>query len=116
MLTTHYEKIKLETKSAFLGSLVGHTLHAGTVSLYLTFHCYVLLKFDISLAGMIHKVGLLPICNHQQVPFAYKMYTHTNDLGWKQSNAFKNSFSINVQVDFLGVWYVTSYLTLDYPA
>lgn len=57
---------------------------------------------------MIHKVGLLPICNHQQVPFAYKMYTRTDRLGWKQSNGFKNSFSINVQVHFLGVWYVIS--------
>ncbi|KAF5355040.1 hypothetical protein D9756_005790 [Leucocoprinus leucothites] len=56
------------------------------------------------LGGMIHKVGLLPVCNHQQVPFAYKMYTRTDPLGWKQSNAFKKAFSINVQVDFLGVW------------
>jgi len=116
MLTTHYEKIKLEIRSVSLGSLVEHTLHAGRVSLHLTFYYDVSLKFDISLAGMIHKVGLLPICNHQQVPFAYKMYTRTNDLGWKQSNAFKKSFSINVQVDFLGVWYVISHLDLDYSA
>ena len=26
-----------------------------------------------ALAGMLHKVGLLPRCNHQQVPFAYAM-------------------------------------------
>jgi len=56
------------------------------------------------LAGMIHKVGLLPSCNHQQVPFAYKMYSRMDDLGWKQSNAFKKTFSIDVDIEFLGVW------------
>ncbi|KAF5348457.1 hypothetical protein D9756_009559 [Leucocoprinus leucothites] len=56
------------------------------------------------LAGMIHKVGLLPICNRQQIPFAYKMYTRCDPLGWQQSNSFKKTFSINVKIDFLGVW------------
>jgi len=56
------------------------------------------------LAGMIHKVGLLPTCNLQQVPFAYKMYTRSDDLGWAQSNAFKKTFSIDVDIDFVGVW------------
>ncbi|KIM49864.1 hypothetical protein M413DRAFT_438988 [Hebeloma cylindrosporum] len=56
------------------------------------------------LAGMIHKVGLLPACNHQQVPFAYKMYTSADDEGWKQSNAFKRTFSNAVDIEFLGVW------------
>ncbi|KAG9308955.1 hypothetical protein JVU11DRAFT_11257 [Chiua virens] len=57
-----------------------------------------------ALAGMIHKVGLLPRCNHQQVPFAYKMYTKEDNDGWEQSNAFKKAFSINVNIDFVGVW------------
>ncbi|TFK60892.1 hypothetical protein BDN72DRAFT_965473 [Pluteus cervinus] len=57
-----------------------------------------------SLAGMIHKVGLLPACNHQQVPFAYKMYTQADPAGWAQSNAFKKSFSIDVDIEFIGVW------------
>jgi hypothetical protein len=57
-----------------------------------------------ALAGMLHKVGLLPACNHQQVPFAYKMYSRTDDLGWKQSNAFKRCFSIDVDIEFIGVW------------
>ncbi|KAF5372302.1 hypothetical protein D9615_009237 [Tricholomella constricta] len=56
------------------------------------------------LAGMIHKVGLLPACNHQQVPFAYKMFTRVDDLGWKQSNAFKKAFSVDVPIEFIGVW------------
>ncbi|CAK5282832.1 unnamed protein product [Mycena citricolor] len=57
-----------------------------------------------SLAGMLHKVGLLPACNHQQIPFAYKMYTTTDVKGWKQSNAFKKAFSIDVDIEFIGVW------------
>ncbi|TEB20951.1 hypothetical protein FA13DRAFT_1742565 [Coprinellus micaceus] len=56
------------------------------------------------LAGMLHKVGLLPACNHQQVPFAYKMYKRPDEYGWKQSNAFKKAFSIDVDIEFLGVW------------
>ncbi|KAF5309618.1 hypothetical protein D9611_013957 [Ephemerocybe angulata] len=56
------------------------------------------------LAGMLHKVGLLPACNHQQVPFAYKMYKRPDEVGWKQSNAFKKAFSIDVDIEFLGVW------------
>jgi uncharacterized protein (DUF2235 family) len=56
------------------------------------------------LAGMIHKVGLLPTCNHQQVPFAYKMYTRCDHEGWHQSNAFKKAFAIDVDIEFLGVW------------
>ncbi|GLB40815.1 putative uncharacterized alpha/beta hydrolase domain (DUF2235) [Lyophyllum shimeji] len=56
------------------------------------------------LAGMIHKVGLLPACNHQQVPFAYKMYTRADEVGWKQSNAFKKAFSVDVPIEFIGVW------------
>ncbi|KAF8660902.1 hypothetical protein AX16_001530 [Volvariella volvacea WC 439] len=57
-----------------------------------------------SLAGMIHKVGLLPADNWQQVPFAYKMYTRTDGLGWEQSKAFKRAFSNDVGIDFIGVW------------
>ncbi|THU78087.1 hypothetical protein K435DRAFT_973673 [Dendrothele bispora CBS 962.96] len=57
-----------------------------------------------SLAGMVNKVGILPACNHQQVPFAYKMFTTTDEVGWKQSNAFKKTFSIDVDIEFIGVW------------
>ena len=55
---------------------------------------------------MIHKVGLLPACNHQQVPFAYKMYTKADPVGWEQSNLFKKTFSNDVDIEFLGVWSV----------
>ncbi|KAL0961236.1 hypothetical protein HGRIS_006201 [Hohenbuehelia grisea] len=57
-----------------------------------------------ALAGMIHKVGLLPASNHEQVPFAYKMYARTDVVGWEQSTAFKKAFSNDVTIEFLGVW------------
>ncbi len=57
-----------------------------------------------SLAGMLHKVGLLPANNHQQVPFAYKMYMRVDDIGWEQSNGFKKAFCIDVNIEFIGVW------------
>ncbi|KAG5638610.1 hypothetical protein H0H81_011500 [Sphagnurus paluster] len=57
-----------------------------------------------ALAGMLHKVGLLPACNHQQVPFAYKLYKSDDEIGWKQSNVFKRAFSVDVKIEFIGVW------------
>ncbi|KAF8224463.1 hypothetical protein L208DRAFT_1311097 [Tricholoma matsutake] len=57
-----------------------------------------------SLAGMIHKVGLLPADNFQQVPFAYKMYTRDDVVGWQQSTAFRQAFSVKVDIEFIGVW------------
>jgi uncharacterized protein (DUF2235 family) len=54
------------------------------------------------LAGMIHKVGLLPPRNIQQISFAYEFYTNDTPEGWKQSNDFKKTFSIDVSVYFLG--------------
>ncbi|KAI0756457.1 hypothetical protein C8Q80DRAFT_1264510 [Daedaleopsis nitida] len=54
-----------------------------------------------ALAGMIDKVGLLPACNHQQVPFAYSLY----ECGSREdSMMFKRMFSVNVMIDFIGVW------------
>ncbi|KAF8171238.1 hypothetical protein K438DRAFT_1853048 [Mycena galopus ATCC 62051] len=54
-----------------------------------------------SLAGMLHKVGLLPPWNRQ---FAYKMFKSRDEAGWKQSNIFKKTFSIDVPIEFIGVW------------
>jgi hypothetical protein len=34
------------------------------------------------------------------------MYSREDKTGWKQSNAFKKAFSINVEIEFVGVWYV----------
>ncbi|KAI0800501.1 hypothetical protein C8Q74DRAFT_1364224 [Fomes fomentarius] len=59
-----------------------------------------------ALAGMLHKVGLLPVCNHQQIPFAWSTYrlTKVQDPDWKKSSLFKDTFSTNVKIDFIGVW------------
>lgn len=32
------------------------------------------------------------------------MFTRTDELGWKQSTAFKKAFSIDVDIEFVGVW------------
>src|ERR1700733_9234994 len=53
---------------------------------------------------MLNKVGLLPAYNIQQVPFAYKMYTDTDNFGWLQSEEFKKTFCISVDIEFVGVW------------
>ncbi|TFK56427.1 hypothetical protein OE88DRAFT_1669809 [Heliocybe sulcata] len=57
-----------------------------------------------ALAGMLHKVGLLPTGNYQAVPFAYKMFKREGKKAWKQSTAFKKAFCVDVEVEFLGVW------------
>ena len=36
-------------------------------------------------------------------------------MGWEQSCAFRNTFSIAVKVDFLGVWYFSSIETSVFP-
>ena len=62
---------------------------------------------------MIHKVGLLPSNDLQQIPFAYKLYATADDNGWKQSNAFKKTFSYDVDIEFVGVWLVCILLLLS---
>jgi hypothetical protein len=54
-----------------------------------------------SLAGMLQGVGLLPAGNLQQVSFAYKIYKAGKK---KESEDFKNAFSVEVPIDFIGVW------------
>ncbi|KAI5477285.1 hypothetical protein MNV49_006506 [Pseudohyphozyma bogoriensis] len=56
------------------------------------------------LAGMLHKVGLLPANNHQQVAFAYKMYKQNDEEGWILSSDFKQTFCMDVTIHFLGCW------------
>ncbi|KAI0091262.1 hypothetical protein BDY19DRAFT_1086277 [Irpex rosettiformis] len=57
-----------------------------------------------ALAGMLQKVGLLPLHNFQQVPFAYNMYKRDDPEGLELSELFKRTFCRQVHVDFLGVW------------
>jgi uncharacterized protein (DUF2235 family) len=54
------------------------------------------------------KVGLLPKDNLQQVDFAYKAYKRTDKEGIKLAAGFKQTFSRDVKVEFVGVWYVSS--------
>ncbi|SMR53574.1 unnamed protein product [Zymoseptoria tritici ST99CH_1E4] len=56
------------------------------------------------LAGMIHKVGLLPAHNVAQVEFAYQFYKDDSAEGWKMSRDFKRTFCIEVNVHFIGVF------------
>ncbi|KAE8446000.1 hypothetical protein EG329_012639 [Mollisiaceae sp. DMI_Dod_QoI] len=56
------------------------------------------------LAGMLHKVGLLPAHNSAQVTFAYKFYKDDSPQGWKMSAEFKRTFCMDVSVFFVGVW------------
>jgi hypothetical protein len=32
------------------------------------------------------------------------MYSRDDEEGWIQSTAFKKAFSINVEIEFVGVW------------
>ncbi|PWN31140.1 hypothetical protein BDZ90DRAFT_248796 [Jaminaea rosea] len=57
-----------------------------------------------ALCGMLTKVGLLPRHNIAQLPFAYDWYCDDSAYGWQMSADFKRTFSIDVNVHFLGCW------------
>ena len=38
------------------------------------------------------------------VPYAYAMFKRDDPIGWKMSNDFKRAFSVDVKVDFMGVF------------
>ena len=59
-----------------------------------------------ALACMLLKVGLLPPWNCEQLPFAYDMYRKDDDKGRRLCEEFKRTFSADVKIKFLGVWYV----------
>ncbi|KAF8521666.1 hypothetical protein JB92DRAFT_1772993 [Gautieria morchelliformis] len=54
-----------------------------------------------TLAGMLHKVGLLHKGNEDQIPFAYAHYKNTER---DRAEKFKKAFSRTVRVHFVGVW------------
>ncbi|KAI7566003.1 hypothetical protein KC343_g13830 [Hortaea werneckii] len=56
------------------------------------------------LAGMIHKVGLLPAHNSAQLPFAYEFYKDDTPHGWMMSGEFKRTFCTDVNVYFVGAF------------
>ncbi|KAI0345858.1 hypothetical protein BDW22DRAFT_1405674 [Trametopsis cervina] len=57
-----------------------------------------------ALAGFIHKIGLLPKDNPEQVPMAYKLFKKTDPVSVQLAAGFKQTFSRSVQIDFVGVW------------
>jgi uncharacterized protein (DUF2235 family) len=56
------------------------------------------------LAGMLHKVGLLPASNSAQINFAYDFFKDDTPNGWKMSAEFKKTFCTDVNVYFVGLW------------
>ncbi|KAI0542817.1 hypothetical protein GGR58DRAFT_452087 [Xylaria digitata] len=56
------------------------------------------------LAGMIHKVGLLPASNGSQINFAYNFYKDDSDNGEYLAGEFKKTFCTEVSVYFLGLF------------
>ncbi|KAG8918945.1 hypothetical protein FRC01_001563 [Tulasnella sp. 417] len=56
------------------------------------------------LAGMLHKVGLVPKSNEEQVQFAYKKYKDSTPSGKANAKGFKATFSRDIEIEFLGVW------------
>ena len=59
---------------------------------------------------MLQKVGLLPACNFEQLPFAWSMYKKNDEESLKSSTMFKRTFSIDVRIKFVGVWYVIQHI------
>ncbi|KAL4250658.1 hypothetical protein ABKN59_005360 [Abortiporus biennis] len=57
-----------------------------------------------ALAGMLHKIGLLPKDNPEQIPFAYKLFTKTDTASLTIARGFKETFCRSVVIDFVGVW------------
>ncbi|KAI1744689.1 hypothetical protein F4680DRAFT_233438 [Xylaria scruposa] len=56
------------------------------------------------LAGMIHKVGLLPASNGSQINFAYNFYKDGSENGEYLAEEFKKTFCTDVDVYFLGLF------------
>ena len=56
---------------------------------------------------MLQKIGLLSRLNLEQIPFAYAMYRRRDKEGLDLSVQFKQTFSVDVKIKFLGAWLVT---------
>ncbi|EMD39907.1 hypothetical protein CERSUDRAFT_81231 [Gelatoporia subvermispora B] len=57
-----------------------------------------------AVAGLVHKIGLLPKDNPEQLPFAYKLYKSTSTSNNELASGFKQTFCRSVNIEFLGVW------------
>ena len=38
------------------------------------------------------------------------MYTRDDPIGWIESRGFKKTFSMDVEIEFIGVWYARIFL------
>ena len=54
------------------------------------------------------QIGLLSKDNVEQIPFAYKLFKSTSKSNEALASGFKATFSREVPIDFVGVWYVAS--------
>ncbi|TFK71280.1 hypothetical protein BDN72DRAFT_469478 [Pluteus cervinus] len=57
-----------------------------------------------ALGGLLHKIGLLPKDNDEQMAFAYKLYKREDSVGLELCAGFKQTFCQPVQIEFMGVW------------
>jgi len=57
-----------------------------------------------ALGGMLYKVGLLSKDNYEQIPFAYQLYLRRDTEGKHLAAGFKQTFALNVTIEFMGVW------------
>lgn len=57
-----------------------------------------------ALAGFLHKAGLLPRDNQEQIPFAYKLYQRIDAAGLALCKGYKQTYCRNVKIEFIGVW------------
>lgn len=58
--------------------------------------------------AVVLQVGLLPKNNDENISFAYSKYIDTSPEGITRAAGFKAAFSRTVDIDFMGVWCVTS--------
>jgi uncharacterized protein (DUF2235 family) len=64
-----------------------------------------------SLAGMLYKVGLLPVGNDNLIPYAAKLYNIEGNV--RVAHQFRDTFSISCPVHFIGVWDTVSSLVMN---
>jgi len=57
-------------------------------------------------AGMLQKVELLPAWNPEQLPLVYAVYLKDDHDGQQLSAQFKQTFCLDVEIKFLGIWYI----------
>ncbi|KAF6748476.1 hypothetical protein DFP72DRAFT_916052 [Ephemerocybe angulata] len=57
-----------------------------------------------ALAGMLHKIGLLPKDNDAQMPFAFELFKREDEDGLNLCAGFKRTYCQDVKIEFVGVW------------